>query len=351
MRKNKIITLALILVLVMSSLIGCKDSNNDKVNNDVENLEENQSVANEDVIENDENDEDDEYGIKQEENTVTFIDARGEEVTINKKPQRPVVLFASFANIWVCNGGALAGMVEPSVDDIIPGMENIETVGKQGSISLEKVISLEPDLVILSYNTKSQMDMIKSLEENNIPVLVLDYKFKEDYFKISKVFATINERMDLYDADTKIVKEETENIINKAPQDKNYKVLIIMATTKSIGARTSDTTIGEMFKDLYTINIADTSNETLSLKNFSMEKIIEEDPDFIFVQTMGSDLEAIQERLNSEVESNPAWSSLSAVKNNRYIALPKDLYTYKANNRYAEAYENLAKILYPEVFK
>lgn len=81
-----------------------------------------------------------------------------------------------------------------------------------------------------------------------------------------------------------------------------------------------------------------------------MEKIIQEDPDFIFVQTMGSDKEKIFKKLKSDVESNPAWASLTAVKNNRYIILPKDLYLYKPNDRYAEAYEKLAKILYPEVF-
>src|SRR5690606_36654695 len=109
----------------------------------------------------------------------------------------------------------------------------------------------------------------------------------------------------------------------------------------SIGANNSETTIGEMFKDLGTINIADGSNEKLSSKNFSLETILEEDPDFIFVQTMGSDMEAIEERLVNDVKSNPAWSTLSAVKNDRYIVLDSKLYTYKANHRYAEAYENL----------
>lgn len=56
------------------------------------------------------------------------------------------------------------------------------------------------------------------------------------------------------------------------------------------------------------------------------------------------------ERLKQDVEDNPAWSSLTAVKEGRYIVLPKDLYLYKPNARYVEAYEGLAKILYPEVF-
>ena len=105
-----------------------------------------------------------------------------------------------------------------------------------------------------------------------------------------------------------------------------------------------------MLKDLNTVNISDNSG-TADTKTFSMEKIIQEDPDFIFVQTMGTDLGKIEERLKNDALSNPAWASLTAVKEDRYIVLPKDLYIYKPNQRYAEAYEGLAKILYPEVFK
>lgn len=346
MRIKNIISLVLVLVLISLSLIGCRQEAKleDQVQETiVEEDKVNEAVTKEPTA--------DEYGIVIDEDTVTFVDGRGEEIRLNKKPERPIVLFASFVDIWVRNGGELVGMVEPSNDYYFPGTEDVETLGKQGSISLEKVISLEPDLVVLSSNSSKHLDMIPALEANNIPVMALDYKFKEDYYKISKIFAAINDRMDLYEQDTQMVKDKIDEIMDMVPTDKEVKVLIIMATSNSIGANNSETTIGEMFKDLGTINIADGSNEKLSSKNFSLETILEEDPDFIFVQTMGSDMEAIEERLVNDVKSNPAWSTLSAVKNDRYIVLDSKLYTYKANHRYAEAYENLAKILYPEVFK
>lgn len=62
-------------------------------------------------------------------------------------------------------------------------------------------------------------------------------------------------------------------------------------------------------------------------------------------------MDAVNERIQKDVESNPAWASLSAVKNDKYLIMPKDLYLYKANDRYGEAYEELGKILYPEVFQ
>ena len=292
----------------------------------------------------------DEYGIKVTDDYVEFVDGRGESISIKKNPKRVVVLFSSFIDIWTRNGGELVGMVEDDAKDISE-IEGVEIVGKFGSVSLEKVLALEPDLVILSSNSKAQKELIQPLIENNIPIIPLKYEYKEDYFKIAKIFAYINVRIDIYESETLKVKNDIEDILSMVPKDKENKILIMFSSSKAITARTSQSTLGEMLKDLNTVNIADNANNLLDDKNFSLEKIIEEDPDFIFVQTMGSDMEAVLERMKSDVESNPAWGTLSAVKNNRYIILPKDLYMYKANHRYAEAYRGLAEILYPEVFK
>ena len=48
-------------------------------------------------------------------------------------------------------------------------------------------------------------------------------------------------------------------------------------------------------------------------------------------------------------EENPAWAGLSAVKNGRYVLLPKELFHYKPNVRWGESYACLAEILYPEL--
>lgn len=295
--------------------------------------------------------EESDYGITINDDTVSFIDGSGKEVVIKKNPERTIALFTSYVDIWVRNGGELVGMVEDTTGDVIPGTEGVETVGKTGSFSLEKIISLEPDLVILSANTSSHVELIPTLEDNGIQVISIDYKFLDDYFKTVRLFSAINDREDLYQVNSLQIREDIDKIIEKTPKENPPKVFIMFATGKNITSRGSETTVGEILADLNTINIADSSNNLLDDKNFSIEKIIEEDPDFIFVQTMGSNMDEVYERIKNDVESNPAWSSLSAVKNDRYIFLPKDLYTYKANHRYAEAYENLAKILYPEIFE
>jgi len=340
MKKSKLISLLLTIVMSLALITGCSKYIG------VEKTIGGTSSSNDSNVEQ----EVSEYGVIINEEDVIFTDARGEEVTIKKNPQKVVCLYNSYLDIWDSCGGTVVGRVEESEEKPVENAMSAEVVGTAGSPSLEKVLSLEPDLVIMSGSYKTQSEMISTIEQNNIQVISLDNDFIEDYYATVRLFTAITGREDLYENIMSEVKSGVNEIIEKVPSDNNYKVLIMFATAKSLSVRDSNTMVGEMFKDLNTINISDTEVESVDSKTFSMEKILQEDPDFIFVQTMGSDKDKIMERLKSDAEDNPAWASLKAVKENRYIVLSKDLYLYKPNNRYPEAYEGLAKTLYPEVF-
>lgn len=291
-----------------------------------------------------------EYGITINEEDVIFTDSSDEEVTIKKNPQRVVVLQNSLLEMWDQAGGTVVGRVEESEDKIVENAMSAEVVGAMGSPSLEKILALQPDLVIISSSYTAQREMRPLLIQNNIQVIDLDNDLLEDYYKTVRLFTAITEREDLYENHVNNIQKKIDEIITKAPKDKNYKAVIMFATAKSITVRDSNTMVGEMIKDLNVINISDSTDTGADTKTYSIEKILQEDPDFIFVQTMGSDSEKITERLKSEALDNPAWASLTAVKEDRYIVLPKDLYLYKPNDKYPEAYEGLAKMIYPEVF-
>ena len=94
------------------------------------------------------------------------------------------------------------------------------------------------------------------------------------------------------------------------------------------------------------MNIAD--SETGLLENLSLETIVAEDPDYIFVVVQGSDPADAQALLEATLLSNPAWEGLTAVREGRYHVMDQRLYNVKPNARWGEAYEKLADILYPE---
>lgn len=350
MKKINILKLILTVVMMAVLFAGCSKEVDTKTEQPIE---ENSSAGEVIKVEDDAEKEEvtaSEYGIIINEEDVSFTDASGEEVTIKKNPQRVVVLQNSLLEIWDHAGGTVVGRVEESEDKTVENAMSVEVVGSMGSPSLEKILSLQPDLIIISGSYAAQREMIPSLEQNNIQVINLDNDLLEDYYKTVRLFTAITGKDDLYDKHVNDIQKKVDEVVAKAPKDKNYKAVIIFATAKSITVRDSNTMVGEMLKDLNVVNISDSVDAGADTKTFSIEKIIQEDPDFIFVQTMGSDLEKITERLKSDALDNTAWASLTAVKEDRYFVLPKDLYLYKPNHKYPEAYEGLAKMIYPEVY-
>lgn len=349
MKKQNILKMILTIVMMAVLFAGCSKATDSK---NEQPLEENSPSV--EVAKTEDDGEKEvtasEYGIIINEEDVMFTDSSGEEVTIKKNPQRVVVLQNSLLEIWDKAGGTVVGRVEESEDKIVENAMEAEVVGSMGSPSLEKILSLKPDLIIISGSYAAQREMVSSFEQNNIQVISLDNDLLEDYYKTVRLFTAITGKEDLYNNHVNDIQKKVDEIVAKAPKDKNYKAIIIFATAKSITVRDSNTMVGEMLKDLNVVNISDSIDAGADTKTFSMEKIIQEDPDFIFVQTMGSDLEKITERLKSDALDNPAWAYLTAVKEDRYIVLSKDLYLYKPNHKYPEAYEGLGKIIYPEVF-
>lgn len=345
MKKSIFLKIILTVLVVAMIFTGCSK----KDNNSQPPAEENPSLE-EGAIDENKQEKSSEYGIIINKEDVVFTDASGEEVTITKKPERVIVLQNSLLEIWDQAGGKVVGRVEESEDKIVENAMSAEVVGSMGSPSLEKVLSLEPDLVIISGSYTAQREMLPLLTQNNIQVISLVNELIEDYYKTVRLFTAITEREDLYEHHVNDIQKKVDEIIAKAPTDKDYKAVIIFATAKNTTVRDSSSMVGEMLKDLNVENISDSVEVGVDTRTFSLEKILQEDPDFIFVQTMGSDLEKITERLKADAFDNPAWASLTAVKEDRYIVLPKDLYLYKPNDRYPEAYEGLAKMIYPEIF-
>ena len=75
-----------------------------------------------------------------------------------------------------------------------------------------------------------------------------------------------------------------------------------------------------------------------------IEKIFELDPDYIFVVTQGDEEKARQLYQNAYLDQ-PAWNGLQAVRNDRVYLLPKELFQFKPNARWDEAYAYIDRIL------
>lgn len=284
------------------------------------------------------------------ESTVNFTDALGREVSVQKNPERVAALLGSFADVWILAGGELCATAEDAWEDFGLDLGNAVNIGGAHSPSLELLISADPDLVIASASTASNVEMKETLEAMGITVAYFDVDNFEDYLNMLNICTDITERKDLYEQNGLAIKSQIDNIKAQYAEanipDTQRKVLLLRAASSFVKAKGSHGTIlGEMLSDMGCINIAD-SNTGL-LENLSVEAIIREEPHHIFVVTMGNDTEAARQSLENMMKENPAWNTLDAVKNGRLHVMDKTLFNLKPNDRWAESYE----ILYEKLTK
>jgi iron complex transport system substrate-binding protein len=280
-----------------------------------------------------------------------FTDALGHNISVDSisvaNAGRVVALSESFADVWQLSGGSLAAVTEDALDGGVDLPEGVASVGDLIHPSLESIIALNPDLVLLSADISGHKDLYENLRAAGVTAVYFSVESFEDYLDMLKICTDITGRSDLYrqnglDIKTKI--GEMTARARKTPPPP--RILLLRANSSKVQARNSHTMAGTMLKDLSCVNIAD--GDAGLLDNLSMEIIIQEDPDFIFTVFQGESEEKARKSLEDALLSNPAWASLSAVQNTRYVTLPKDLFHLKPNNRWDEAYEILWEILYGE---
>lgn len=285
------------------------------------------------------------------ETTVSFY-KEDDVITVNKNPKKVVVLQNSMLDLWYLVGGTAIGRVDG--DTNVPEEAlNLPIVGKTSEVNIENLIAMEPDLVLLSTAFSAQMELIPLLEENNIPYAPITanmtpyQEFNQNMYLFSKIIGNESAYTNVatkIDEDIKAICEKTKKV------EKQPTAVILFSSAKSVKCELPNSLTGEMMDMLGAQNIvADATIEGENKVDFSMEKLIEKNPDYILITTMG-DIEKCKARVEEDIVANEAWASLTAVKEGRIYYLPNELFMYKPNARYGEAFKSLAEILYPEVF-
>ena len=278
------------------------------------------------------------------ENTLTFTDELGREVTVEKNPERVAALLGSFADVWTLAGGRLCAAAEDAWEDFGLELEGCISLGGAHSPSLEILIASDPDFVIASASTAADVEMKDTLEAMGITVAYFDVDNFEDYLNMLDICTDITGRKDLYVQNGLVIKDKIDKIKAEYAAadipDEHKKILLLRAASSFVKAKgSSGTVLGEMLHDMGCINIADSDSSLL--ENLSVEAVIREQPHHIFVVTMGNDTEAAKRSLENLIKENPAWCTLDAVNEGRLHVMDKTLFNLKPNDRWAESYEIL----------
>lgn len=280
---------------------------------------------------------------------ITFTDDLEREISLYQKPARIAVLFSSFADIWTLAGGEIAITVGETVERGLVD-ENVLLVdlGAGKTVNTELLISYAPDLVIGSADISAQAEAASLLNSVGIPAACFRIESFSDYLRVLGVFTDITENKDSYKKHGEDVANGIGTLLTSLPKDvSSPKILFIRAgsSARSTKAKNADQHFAcAMLSELGAYNIADSA--PILLDGLSVEEILRQDPDIIFITSMG-DEEASKEYVTT-LFKDPVWSTLGAVRDGRYHFLDKNLFQYKPNANWLEAYKILAEILYEE---
>lgn len=290
--------------------------------------------------------------LDEEEGEIQITDFTNKTLYFNETPSKVVILQASLASVWKLAGGSYVG-ISNDYESYGLTLDDAEIIGSTKSPSLEKIVSLSPDLVIYSSKITGQQAAADVLNNMKIKTFSAEINDFEDYLLCLNKFTSLTGREDLYKLNGLDVQANINNIISKVPTGDKTSVLFVRCKSSGLDIIGRDNIACDMLENLNTTNIA--KNEIDSIVkidsanlNTSMEFVIKSDPQFIFFVYMGAQDVSVTEKFISSTLEEDAWKNLTAVKTKNYFVLDSKLFHYKPNERWAESYQVLFDILYGE---
>ncbi len=299
------------------------------------------------------------------EDSVTFKDATskdGSTVTIKKNPAKVLNLYASFTTLWYEAGGSVIGCIGGTSSQELykeyigrditkdEGMTVVATSSSGKKWDTEKIVALNPELIICSTAMSGYSTVEAPAKAANIPVIAMKYDDFSDYLKWFKVFCNLSGHPELWDSVAMKALDDVVDVLCEIPDEGAPRVFSMFANASKLEANTSLTVVGGMVSAMKAKNIVDDWENSAGAGRLeiNLETVFAANPDIIVVQCHAG-IDAAKEQVKKTYGDNPVWQSLRAVQNGKVFYLEKTLFHNKPNSRFAEAYQKLAEILYPDV--
>lgn len=271
--------------------------------------------------------------------TLVLFGCSSEKKTTKDTIETAVVFGSSLTDIINKSNINVIGTTTDSFDNGI--IEDVEDIGGLITPNMEQVVELNPDVVII-YGKHPKYESIKELLETaNITVMNLEYNSFDEYKEVITKVADLTNDDSYYGKMVGEVEAEINDYIVKATNFDSTKALVVRSSTSSFSVINNTYFSNEIIENMNIVNIANINDKINA--DLSVEYILEEDPEYIFIIQMGD--ETSLQGYNEYILANGSWSNLSAVKSGNVYYLPKELFHLKPNEKWSEAYEYIYEIL------
>lgn len=257
----------------------------------------------------------------------TYVDALGREVVIEKKPEKPVMIFfRNYEHLFVLDEYPVAGT---EVADVYKGWKvfrpyaethEIIDLGVMNAVNVEKLLEVGPDLIIVYSGT---FEKIGDQLEKIAPTITVD-NYGDDWqtplLEYGKIFGKEDKAQDEIDKLKKQIQEGSQKLTDY--NDKTFAFLRVDGSKGFI---------------VYVLDFVYSREAGLGLTppegyldkgrtTISLEGVAELNPDYLFIY---DDANSEEENLFIEdlKANNSVWNSLEAVKSEKVYFIDRSAYS------------------------
>lgn len=267
---------------------------------------------------------------------VKITDSYGKEITLEKEPKKVISVAPNISEIIFDLGAGDELVGRTNYCDYPQEVTNVESIGTMRTPDIEKIISLEPDIVIAS--THFNEENSKKLEDAGIKIISLYEKNNvEGVYTMIETLGTALNKNDKANETIKEMKKTINEVEEKVSNLSQPSVYYVVGYGEGGDFSAPENTfVGGLIKMAGGKNIVPASDNW----SFSLEALLEADPDIIVVR----------DGEKEKFMSSEGYKELTAVKEGRVYEIDNNLID-RQGYRNAEGVLKLAEIFHKDAFK
>jgi len=254
----------------------------------------------------------------------TIVDAAGNEVVLEKKPERIAILHALYLEYFFALDNPPIASAGASIGDAMKALEEYETLkpyygtaeivdlGSAKELNLEAILAADPDVIVtFAGHVDATYDQLVQIA----PVVQVDFNgsWQEQTLACAEIVGEEALAQNLIEEiETKI--DQAKNTIN---QNSNQTVGLFRTDGKSFVTRGN--------KSYYeTFGISKPSGYPDEYETLALEAVAEMNPDYVIFQ----DFKDKADTFVKAMDTSSVWQSMEAVKNGKVVYFDDSLNTF-----------------------
>jgi len=272
---------------------------------------------------------------------LTVTDSEGRQVTLPEPPRRIITLAASHTETVFAIGAGSRVIAVDKYSSYPPEVEGLEKLGHMAEeLSLEKLVELQPDLVVLSH---AQVALLPQMEDLGLRVLVLEEPSTLEGVlghveTLGKATGHSQEARALAASMRQRIEQVEDKLAAVEQGPRVFYELDPMLFTAGPGSF-----IDDLLGILKAQNVAQGGDSPYP--QLTLEALVAADPEVILLADSGE----FGGQSAETVKARPGWGGISAVKNDRIYEVDPYLLDVPGP-RLVDGLEALGRLLYPDLF-